>query len=124
MEKNVYPWIGSRPISDLEAPDFLAVARRIEERGAIESAHRILQNCGQVMRYAIATSRAHRNPVADLKGALPPPPERHYPAVTEPKELGGLVRTIEALRGTHTVRAARRISPYVFLRPGELRHAE
>lgn len=82
MDNDVFPWIGGRPVAELAAPDFLRVARRIEERGAIESAHRIMQNCGQVMRYAVATGRADRNPVADLRGALAPPMERHHAAIT------------------------------------------
>src|SRR3546814_13901221 len=74
MVNDVFPWIGSRRAGDLEAPDFLAAVRRVESRGAIESAHRILQNCGQVMRYAIAPGRAQRNPCADLRAALKPRP--------------------------------------------------
>ena len=124
MENDVFPWIGSRPVSELTAPDFLRVARRIEERGAIESAHRIMQNCGQVMRYAIATGRADRNPVADLRGALAPPVERHHAAITDPKQLGGLLRAIDDYAGDAVTRAAMRLAPLVFVRPGELRHAE
>lgn len=77
MKYDAWPWIGSRSVADLTALDFLRVARRIEDRGAIESAHRIMQNCGQIMRYAVATGRAERNPVADLKGALAPAKEAH-----------------------------------------------
>ncbi|WP_164172755.1 tyrosine-type recombinase/integrase [Stenotrophomonas maltophilia] len=124
MENDVFPWIGGRPVAELAAPDFLRVARRIEERGAIESAHRIMQNCGQVMRYAVATGRADRNPVADLRGALAPPMERHHAAITDPRELGGLLRAIDAYAGDASTRAALRLAPLVFVRPGELRHAE
>jgi len=124
MDNDVFPWIGGRPVAELTAPDFLRVARRIEERGAIESAHRIMQNCGQVMRYAVATGRADRNPVADLRGALAPPAERHHAAITDPRELGGLLRAIDAYSGDATTRAALRLAPLVFVRPGELRHAE
>lgn len=124
MVNDVFPWIGGRPVAELAAPDFLRVARRIEERGAIESAHRIMQNCGQVMRYAVATGRADRNPVADLRGALAPPAERHHAAITDPRELGGLLRAIDAYSGDATTRAALRLAPLVFVRPGELRHAE
>lgn len=90
----------------MTAPEFLRVARRIEERDAIESAHRILQNCGQVMRYAIATGRAERNPVADLRGALASPEERHHAAITDPGELGGLLRAIDGYKGDPVTRAA------------------
>lgn len=124
MENDVFPWIGSRPIAELAAPDFLRVARRIEERGANESALRIMQNCGKVMRYAIATGRADRNPVADLKGALAPSVERHHAAITDPKQLGGLLRAIDGYSGDATTRAAMRLAPLVFVRPGELRQAE
>ncbi|MBH1878399.1 MULTISPECIES: tyrosine-type recombinase/integrase [Lysobacteraceae] len=124
MDNDVFPWIGGRPVAELAAPDFLRVARRIEERGAIESAHRIMQNCGQVMRYAVATGRADRNPVADLRGALAPPMERHHAAITDPRELGGLLRAIDGYAGDASTRAALRLAPLIFVRPGELRHAE
>ncbi|WP_242890518.1 tyrosine-type recombinase/integrase [Stenotrophomonas maltophilia] len=124
MDNDVFPWIGGRSVAELAAPDFLRVARRIEERGAIESAHRIMQNCGQVMRYAVATGRTDRNPVADLRGALAPPMERHHAAITDPRELGGLLRAIDGYAGDASTRAALRLAPLVFVRPGELRHAE
>ncbi|KGM56177.1 integrase [Lysobacter daejeonensis GH1-9] len=124
LENDVFPWIGKRPVAELAAPDFLRVARRIEERGAIESAHRIMQNCGQVMRYAIATGRADRNPVADLKGALPAAPERHHAAITDTKAIGGLLRAMDGYMGGFVTRCALRLAPLVFVRPGELRHAE
>ena len=124
MDNDVYPYIGGRPVAELVAPEFLRVARRIEERGAVESAHRVMQTCGQAMRYAIATGRADRNPVADLKGALASPPERHHAAITDPAELGGLLRAIEGYSGEPTTRAALKLSALLFVRPGELRHAE
>lgn len=124
LEKDIFPWIGDRPVAELSAPDFLRVAQRIEERGAIESAHRVLQNCSQIMRYAIATGRATRNPVPDLKGALAPPPERHFAAITDPSKIGGLLRACDAYEGTLVVKCALRLAPLVFLRPGELRKAE
>ncbi len=124
LENDVFPWLGGKPVASLTAPDFLAVARRVEERGAIESAHRILQNCGQIMRYAIATGRAERDPVADLRGALPPAPKRHHAAVTDTKAIGGLLRALDDYTGTFAVRCALRLAPLVFCRPGELRQAE
>ncbi|MFC6842080.1 tyrosine-type recombinase/integrase [Xanthomonas theicola] len=124
MANDVYPWIGARPIADISAPEFLRVLRRVEERGAVESAHRIMQNCGQIMRYAIATGRAERNPVADLRGALAAPAEKHHAAITDPAELGGLLRAIRSYTGDATTRAALRLAGLVFVRPGELRHAE
>lgn len=124
LRNDVFPYIGGKPVAEVTAPEFLRVVRRIEERGAIESAHRILQNCGQVMRYAIATGRAERNPVADLRGALASPAERHHAAITDPGELGGLLRAIEGYSGDMVTRAALRLSSLLFVRPGELRHAE
>lgn len=124
MANDVFPYIGKRPVAELSAPEFLQVGRRIEERGAVESAHRALQVCGQVMRYAIATGRAERNPVADLKGALASPTVRHHAALTAPAELGGLLRAVEGYSGDPTTRAALKLSALLFVRPGELRHAE
>ncbi len=124
MANDVFPYIGNRPIAGLSAPDFLAVGRRIKERGAIESAHRILQNCSQVMRYAIATGRAERNPVPDLKGALTRPPKRHFASIVDPKQVGALLRAIDGYAGSPEVRAALKLAPLVFVRPGELRQAE
>jgi len=124
MANDVYPYIGRRPVAELSAPELLQVGRRIEERGAVESAHRALQVCGQVMRYAIATGRAKRNPVADLKGALASPEVHHHAAITDPRELGGLLRAIDGYSGDPATRAALKLSSLLFVRPGELRHAE
>ncbi|QSX77479.1 tyrosine-type recombinase/integrase [Agrilutibacter solisilvae] len=124
LANDVFPWIGDRPVMSLTAPDFLKVARRVEDRGAVESAHRILQNCGQVMRYAIATGRAERNPVADLRGALSTPPERHRAALTDPQDVGGLLRAIDSYAGSFVTKCALKLAPMLFVRPGELRHAE
>ncbi len=124
LDNDVFPYIGDRPISELTAPEFLRVGRRIEERGAIESAHRILQNCGQVMRYAIATGRAERNPVADLKGALAPAQEKHHAAIIDPEGVGALLRAIDGYKGGQVTRLALQLAPLVFVRPGELRQAE
>jgi len=121
---DVYPYIGGCPVAELTAPEFLRVARRLEERGAIESAHRALQVCGQIMRYAIATGRADRNPVADLKGALTSPVVSHHAAITDPAELGALLRAIEGYSGDVVTRVALNLSALLFVRPGELRHAE
>ncbi|TDK23428.1 DUF4102 domain-containing protein [Luteimonas aestuarii] len=124
LEGDVFPYIGSRPVADLTAPEFLRVGRRIEDRGAIESAHRVLQNCGQIMRYAIATGRADRNPVADLKGALAPAPEKHHAAIVDPEGVGALLRAIDGYKGGHVTRCALQLAPMFFVRPGELRQAE
>nr|VFK54178.1 MAG: Integrase [Candidatus Kentron sp. TUN] len=122
---DVFPWIGASPISGIMPPELLKVARRIEERGALETAHRVLQICGQIFRYAVATGRAERDPVADLRGALPPVKEKkHFAAVTEPKRVGELLRMIDGYQGTFPVMCALRLAPLVFVRPGELRKAE
>lgn len=124
FKNDIWPWIGGLPIAEITAPQFLQCAQRMENRGAIESAHRMLQNCGQVMRYAIATGRADRNPVTDLRGALKSPPERHHAAITDPKEIGGLLRAIDAYTGSLPTKIALQLAPLVFVRPGELRQAE
>jgi integrase len=124
FERDIFPWIGARPIADLTAPELLTTVRRIEKRRALETAHRALGNCGQVFRYAIATGRAKRDPTVDLRGALPPVRPTHFAAITEPKRVGALMRAIEGYEGSLTVRCALRLAPLVFVRPGELRHAE
>jgi len=124
LENDVFPWLGSRPIADITAKEFLATVNRIVDRGAVESAHRVLQNCGQVLRYAIATGRAERNPVADLRGALPPVKQTHLAAITDPQAIGGLLRAMDAYNGSLVTKCALRLAPLVFVRPGELRQAE
>lgn len=125
LELNIFPWLGNKPISDINAPQLLQAIRRIEERGALETAHRVLSCCGQVFRYAIATGRAERDPSGDLRGALPPvKSKKHFAAVTEPDQIAAVLRAIDGYEGTLTVRCALRLAPLVFVRPGELRKAE
>jgi integrase len=124
FERDIFPWIGARPIADLTAPELLTTVRRIEKRGALETAHRALGNCGQVFRYAIATGRAKRDPTGDLRGALPAVRPTHFAAITDPKRVGALMRAIDGYEGSLTVRCALRLAPLVFVRPGELRKAE
>lgn len=124
FERDIFPWIGNRPISEVTAPELLVVVRRIESRGALESAHRALGNCGQVFRYAIATGRCERDPSADLRGALPPFKGKHFAATTEPAKLAAILRAMDGYEGMLTVRCALRLAPLVFARPGELRMAE
>ncbi len=124
LERDLFPAIGTRPTREINAPELLTALRRIEERGALDTAHRALQNCGQVFRYAIATGRADRNPAADLRGALPPPQGSHFAAITDPKEIGALLRAIDDYEGFYSVRYALKLAPLVFVRPGELRLAE
>lgn len=124
LERDLFPWLGSRPISSITAPDLLEALRRIEERGAVETAHRAHQNCGQIFRYAIATGRASYNPSTDLKGALPPVKQTHHAAITDPKSIGDLLRAIDSYQGTLVTKCALRLAPLFFVRPGELRAAE
>jgi len=123
FDRDIFPRIGSKPIADLTAPDVLMMARRIEHRGALETAHRAIGNCGQVCRYAVATGRLGSDPTRDLRGALPPVKSTHFAAITEPKRAGELLRLLDGYSGTHVVRAALQLSPLLFVRPGELRRA-
>ncbi len=124
LELYVFPWLGNRPIKSITAPDLLMVLRRIEAKGTLETAHRTQQNCGQVFRYAVATGRAERDPSADLRGAIPPASGKHMATITDPKEIAGLLRSIDDYRGNIVTRCALQLAPLVFVRPGELRHAE
>ena len=124
LERDIFPWIGAKPIADIVPLQLLEVVRRIEERGALETAHRALNNCGQVLRYAVATGRAQRDSTHDLRGALQPVKSAHFASVTEPKKVAELLRAMDSYEGTLTVRCALRLAPLVFVRPGELRHAE
>lgn len=116
LERDIFPLLGKRPISSVTAPDILAALRRIEERGTIETAHRTQQNCGQIFRYAIATGRATHNPIPDLKGALPPVKQTHHAAITDPKEIGALLRAIDSYQGFLVTKSALRLAPLVFVR--------
>jgi len=124
LERDIFPWLGGKPIAEISAPQLLDVIRRIEQRGALETAHRGLGNCGQVFRYAVATGRAERDPSGDLRGALPPVKGTHFASVTEPKKVAEMLRALDGYEGTLTVRCALRLAPLVFVRPGELRHAK
>ena len=124
LEMDIFPWLGGKPIADITAPLLLDTIRRIEKRGALETAHRTLSNCGQVFRYAVVTGRAERDPSGDLKGALPPVRGTHFAAVTEPDKVGEILRAIDGYQGTIVVCSALRLAPLVFVRPGELRHAQ
>ncbi|WP_255210649.1 tyrosine-type recombinase/integrase [Methylogaea oryzae] len=100
LERDIFPWLGNAPIRSIDAPRLLGALRRIENRGAVETAHRALQNCGQIFRYAVATSRAERDPTGDLKGALTPVKGGNFAAMTDPKQAAELLRAIEAYEGT------------------------
>ena len=117
------PFLGSKPIAEITAPEILAVARKLEARGKHETAHRLRQRCGQVIRYAIATGRASRDPTADLRGALAPIVVTHRAAITEPHRIGELLRAIDGYHGQPSAAAALKLAPLLFARPGELRAA-
>lgn len=124
LERDAFPWIGTRPIGEITPPELLAVLRRVESRGALETAHRVKTICGQVFRYAVATGRAERDPTADLKGVMPSSGKQHLAALTEPAAVAKLLKAIDGYEGGLVTRAALRLAPLVFVRPGELRHAE
>lgn len=124
LERDIFPWIGGRAIAEVKALELLECLRRIEKRGALETAHRALQNCGQVLRYGVATGRTERDISSDLRGALPPVKPSHHAALTEPKEIGELLRAIDGYTGSLVTKCAMQLAPLVFLRPGELRNAE
>jgi integrase len=124
FEKNLFPYIGRLPIVTLKPRDILVTVQRIEARGAIETAHRVKQVCGQVFRYAVASSIVERDITSDLKGALAPPKKTNYAAITEEKQAADLMRSIYGYEGHAFAKAAMKLSALLFVRPGELRAAE
>ena len=121
LEKDLFPYFGTRRIGEIEAIELLAVIRLVEERGALDVAHRVLTTAGQVWRYAVATARAKRDVTPDIRGALKPHRGKHFAAITEPVKLGGLIRSIRGYQGGPIVRTALQLAPMLFQRPGELR---
>jgi integrase len=124
FEQDAFPWIGRRVIGEIEAPELLAVLRRVTARGAIETAHRLKDACGQVFRYGIAIGACQRNPAIDLRDALPTVPARHLAAIVEPKKASELLRAMGDYAGHPVTRTALALSALLFLRPGELRQLE
>jgi integrase len=124
LEQDAFPWFGRRPIGEIDAPEVLQALRRIEARGAIETAHRVKDACGQVFRYGVAIGACARNPAADLRDALKPVQTRHHAAIVDPVQVGQLLRDIQAYEGHPVTRAALALSALLLLRPGELRHME
>lgn len=123
LNRNVFPFVGHASIETVTVPELLKLLRRIEERGANETAHRVLGNIGEVYRYAIASGKVERNIAVDIKGALQPVKKQHLAAITEPARVGELLRMIDGYSGTLTVQSALKLAPLVFVRPGELRKA-
>jgi integrase len=124
LEKDLFPFLGARRICDIEAIELLVTVRRVEERGALDVAHRVLTTAGQVWRYAVATGRTPRDITPDIRGALKPHHGKHFAAITDPVKLGELIRVIRGYQGGPIVRAALQLAPMLFQRPGELRAAE
>ena len=123
LERDIFPWLGKRPITELTAVDVLTTLKRISDRGAKDTAKRAQQDCGGVFRYAIQTGRAGYNPIPDLRGALPTAIGGNFAAITDPAQVGELLRAIDGFRGTFVVKCALRLSPLLFVRPGEIRQA-
>ena len=124
LERDVFPWIGPKHVASIKPTELLELVKRVEERGAIETTHRIQQNCGQVFRYAVATGRAQSDPSRDLRGALTPWRPEHYPTLTDPRQVGRLLRDIDAHPGGLITKCAMKLAPMLFVRPGELPQAE
>lgn len=124
MEKDLFPHLGAMPVGNITAPLLLDALRRVEKRGAIETAHTLRQTAGQTLRYAVQTGRSERNPALDLHGALKPVKVTHMAAVLEPASAGELMRAIEAYAGQPATRAALMLSALLFQRPGNIRAME
>ena len=124
LKIHILPWLGQRPVEEITAPELLTVIRRIEDKGHLETAHRTLELCGQVLRYAVQTGRAERNCAADLKGAIPPPQKKHFAAILDPVSMGHLLRAIDNYPGHFPTVCGLRLAPLLFMRPGELRMLE
>ena len=124
LQNDVYPLLGEREISLITASELLIALQLVEKRGAIDTAHRILQDSGRIFRYAIATGRVERDVSADLRGALPPARSTNFATITTPREIGQLLRAIDEYQGGLIVRSALQLAPLFFVRPGELRKAK
>ena len=124
MQRNFFPFIGAKPIDEVTAPEILALLRKVEARGTISSAHDLKHACSGVMRYAIATGRAERDPTADLRGALTPNRKKHRPALTAPEAVGNLMHAIYNYQGSLVVRSALQLLAFTFCRSTEIRNAE
>lgn len=123
LDKFVFPIIGKRPIGEMKGPDFLELLRGVEAQGQLYSAKRIAILCGMIMRFAVATGRAEIDPLPSVRGCLRAHKTKHFVTMTDPKEVGRLLRTIDAYPGSLVVSSALKTAPYVFVRPGELQQA-
>ena len=123
FERDIFPWLGGKAVAEIPPRELLQTVKRIENRGALETAHRALQNCSQVFRYAVAQGLCDRDPSVDLKGALPPVKGRNFAAIVDPAGVAKLLQSFDRFKRTFVVLSALRLSPLVFVRPGELRKA-
>ena len=124
FERDIFPWIGNKPIADLKPKEILDTARRIEARGAVDTAKRAIQLCGQVFQQAVIDEKVMSDPTRDIRRAIKPLKDKHFASLTEPKEVAELLRAIDAFNGSFVVMCAIRLAPLVFVRPGELRLAK
>lgn len=124
IKERANPWLGNRPMASIEPRDVLEVLRRLEAQEKLETAHRLKSVISQVFRFAVATSRATRDPVPDLRGAIATPTGKHHASIKTPDELGGLLRAIHTYQGSFITSSAMKLAAMLFVRPGELRRAE
>jgi integrase len=124
FERSIFPFIGKLPIADIKPSELLETIQRIEKRGNIQTAHRAMMNCGQIFRYAMATDRVSKDITFVLRGSLTPIVEKHHASIQDPKKIGHLLRDIDDYDGLFVTRYALKLAPLLFVRPGELRHAE
>ena len=124
MTNDVFPWLGQRPISEIDAPEILEILRRVDNRGARYTAHLLRSEISQIFRYAIATGRVKGDPAKDLIGAIPPAVEKHFASIVEPAKVAEMLRAFDGFSGTFPVLCALKLAPMLFVRPGELRKAE
>lgn len=123
LRKDIYPYIGKRPVAELEPPEILAVLRRMEKRVG-DTTRRARQTCSQVFRYAVQTGKCKRDITADLRGAIKRRPKENFAAITDPQGVGELLRAIEGYQGEYVTLCALKFSPLVYVRPGNIRAAE
>lgn len=123
LELHVFPYLGKKPIARITAAELLAVLRRVEHKGTYDTAHRIRSACSRIWRYAIGSGRAEQDVAAALVGQLAPVNAQNFATITEPRKIGELLRAIDGYSGLHSVSAALKLAPLVFVRPGELRAA-
>jgi integrase len=124
MENDVFPWLGKRPIAEIDAPEILVVLKRVDGRGARFTAHRIRSEISRVFRYGIKEGHCKADPARDLVDAIPPAQTTHFASITEPEKVGEMLRAFDGFTGTFPVLCALKLAPMLFVRPGELRKAE